>query len=164
LLFDPKGNAWIIYDSSRGNEFNLYLAKVEANGEVTEYPIGHTSKYEARASIAATVAGDGFWITAEQGKEKHGLDYRGHENDTGINARKRVLFGKFDLATKQFTRIPLGPAGEAGLPVNRPMVGVGKGGDPWVAYRYFNSALWRIAVTCYRQESKTWSSRPKTSL
>jgi hypothetical protein len=159
IAFDPKGNAWIIYDSSRGNEFNLYLAKVEANGEVTEYPIGHTSKYEARASIAATVAGDGFWITAEQGKEKHGLDYRGHENDTGINARKRVLFGKFDLATKQFTRIPLGPAGEAGLPVNRPMVGVGKGGDPWVAYRYFNSALWRIAVTCYRQESKAWSSR-----
>jgi hypothetical protein len=45
------------------------------------------------------------------------------ENETGINARKRVLFGKFDLATKQFTRIPLGPAGEAGLP--------GKPSDGW---------------------------------
>ena len=69
------------------------------------------------------------------------------------------MFGKFFIKSEKFTEIPLGPAGEAGLPVNRPMVGVGKGGDPWVAYRYFNSALWRIAVTCYRQESKTWSSR-----
>ena len=159
IAFDKKGNTWIAYDSSRGNEFNIYLAKVEGNGKVTEYPIGHSSKYEARASISATLEGDGFWITSERGKEKHGLDYRGHGNDTGINAQKRIMFGKFFIKSEKFTEIPLGPAGEAGLPANRPMVGVGKGGDPWVAYRYFNSALWRIAVTCYRQESKTWSSR-----
>ena len=159
IAFDKQGNAWIAYDSSRGNEFNIYLAKVEENGNVTEYPIGHSSKYEARASIAATPARDGFWITAEQGKEKHGLDYRGHGNETGINAQKRIMFGKFGINSEKFTEIPLGPAGEAGLPVNRPMVGVGKDGNPWVAYRYFNSALWRIAVTCYRQENKTWSSR-----
>ena len=159
IAFDKQGNAWIAYDSSRGNEFNIYLAKVEENGNVTEYPIGHSSKYEARASIAATPARDGFWITAERGKEKHGLDYRGHGNETGINAQKRIMFGKFGINSEKFTEIPLGPAGEAGLPVNRPMVGVGKDGNPWVAYRYFNSALWRIAVTCYRQENKTWSSR-----
>ena len=159
IAFDKQGNAWIAYDSSRGNEFNIYLAKVEGNGKVTEYPIGHSSRYEARASISATLEGDGFWITSERGKEKHGLDYRGHGNDTGINAQKRIMFGKFFIKSEKFTEIPLGPAGEAGLPVNRPMVGIGKGGDPWVAYRYFNSALWRIAVTCYRQESKTWSSR-----
>ena len=159
ISFDKQGNAWIAYDSSRGNEFNLYISKVEDNGKVTEFPVGHTSKYEARASIVANVEGDGFWITSEQGKEKHGLDYRGHGNDTGINANKRVLFGKFDIKSKKFTVIPLGPAGEAGKPTNRPMVGVGKDGNPWVAYRYFNSALWRIAVTCYRQESKTWSAR-----
>ncbi|MDG1325054.1 MAG: hypothetical protein P8P49_04735, partial [Opitutales bacterium] len=159
IAFDKLGNAWIVYDSSRGNEFNLYITKVEENGKVTEFPVGHTSRYEARASIEATVEGDGFWIAAEQGKEKHGLDYRGHGNETGINARKRVLFGKFDLKKKSFTEFPLGPAGEAGRPANRPMVGVGKDGNPWVAYRYFNSALWRIALTSFRQDSKTWSSR-----
>ncbi len=159
LAFDNKGNAWIAYDGSRGNEFNLYLAKVEDGGKVTEYPVGHSSRYEARASVVATAQGDGFWITAERGKEKHGLDYRGHENDTGINAQKRIMFGKFVIRSETFTEIPLGPAGEAGLPVNRPMIGVAKDGNPWVAYRYFNAALWRIAVTCYRQESKTWSSR-----
>lgn len=159
IAFDKWGNAWIIYDSSRGNEFNLYLARVEPDGKVTEYPIGHSSKYEARASIVATSEGEGFWIAAEQGKEKHGLDYRGHGNDTGINAGKRVLFGKFELESKRFHEIPMGAAGRAGVPANRPMVGVGKDGNPWVAYRYFNSALWRIAVTSFRQENKTWSSR-----
>ncbi|MEC8777533.1 MAG: hypothetical protein VXX28_00775, partial [Verrucomicrobiota bacterium] len=53
----------------------------------------------------------------------------------------------------------MGAAGRAGVPANRPMVGVGKDGNPWVAYRYFNSALWRIAVTSFRQENNTWSSR-----
>ena len=130
IAFDKWGNAWIIYDSSRGNEFNLYLARVEPDGKVTEYPIGHSSKYEARASIVATSEGEGFWIAAEQGKEKHGLDYRGHGNDTGINAGKRVLFGKFDLESKRFHEIPMGAAGRAGVPANRPMVGVSKDGNP----------------------------------
>ncbi len=159
LAFDGKGNAWIAYDSSRGNEFNLYLTKVEDNGKVTEFPVGHSSKYEARASIVSTTKKDGFWISAERGKEKHGLDYRGHGNDTGINAGKSILFGKFIINSKKFTEISPGHAGKAGNPVNRPMVGIGRNGDPWVAYRYFNRALWRIAVTSYRTDKKTWSSR-----
>jgi len=159
IAFDKKGNAWIAYDSSRGNEFNLNLAKVDDQGQVKEFPIAHSPKYEARASITATAQGDGFWITSERGKEKHGLDYRGHGNETGINAKKSVLFGKFEIASGKFTEIPLGHAGRAGNPVNRPVVGVGKDGNPWVVYRYFNRALWRIAATGYRLDSKTWSSR-----
>jgi hypothetical protein len=159
IAFDQKGNAWIAYDSSRGNEFNLNLARVNEQGQTKEFAIAHSPKYEARASITATARGDGFWITAERGKEKHGLDYRGHGNETGINAKKSVLFGKFDIASGKFTEIPLGHAGWAGNPVNRPVVGVGKDGNPWVVYRYFNRALWRIAATGYRLDSKTWSSR-----
>ena len=161
IAFDNKGNVWIAYDSSRGNEFNLNLTRVDGNdhGEVKEFPIGHSPRYEARASITATAEGDGFWIAAERGKEKHGLDYRGHGNKTGINAEKMVLFGKFDIATSRFEEIDLGPAGTAGNPVNLPVVGVGKEGNPWVAYRYFNAALWRVAATSYRVKSGTWSSR-----
>ncbi|MBG29268.1 MAG: hypothetical protein CMI31_04610 [Opitutae bacterium] len=159
MAFDEKGNAWIAYDSSRGNEFNLYLCRVDAEGKTKEFPIAHSNKYEARASLAATADGKGLWIAAERGKVKHGLDYRGHGNKTGINAEKSVLFGRFDIASSQFEEIPLGPAGEAGNPVNLPVVGVGREGNPWVAYRYFNAALWRVAVTSYRVKSGTWSSR-----
>ncbi len=159
IAFDREGNAWIAYDSSRGNEFNLYLARINAEGKVKEFPIGHSNKYEARSSLTATRDGKGFWIAAERGKVKHGLDYRGHGNKTGINAEKSILFGRFDVAASKFTEIPLGPAGEAGNPVNVPVVGVGKEGNPWVAYRYFTTALWRVAATSYRIKSGTWSSR-----
>jgi len=159
LAFDGEGNAWVLYDSSRGNEFNLYLARVTTAGEVKVFPIGHSASYEARGSITATAEGDGFWIAAERGKERWGLDSRGHENGTGINAGKSVLFGRFSLAEESFTEIPLGPAGEAGNPVNVPVVGLGRDGNPWVAYRYFATALWRIGLTAYRQDSETWSAR-----
>ena len=111
IAFDKEGHAWIAYDSSRGNEFNLNLARVDEQGQVKEFPIAHSPKYEARASITATAQGDGFWITAERGKEKHGLDYRGHGNDTGINAGKLVLFGKFEIGSGKFTEVSLGNAG-----------------------------------------------------
>ncbi|MEM7700024.1 MAG: hypothetical protein AAF236_16635, partial [Verrucomicrobiota bacterium] len=168
LAFDSDGRAWVVWDSSRShdtNEFNLYLACITLPSEpgaepsVVKYPIAHTDRYEARASIAATSDGTGFWIAAEQGKSRWGLDSRGHDNGTGINAGKRVLFGRFDIASEAFTEIPLGPAGEAGNPVNVPVVGVDQEGNPVVAYRYFQRALWRIEVTTYRQDSGTWSAR-----
>ncbi|MDA8908902.1 DUF3604 domain-containing protein [bacterium] len=159
LAFDREGNAWVLYDSSRGNEFNLYLARVTAGGEVEEFPVGHSESYEARGSIAATKEGDGFWIAAERGKKRWGLDSRGHKNGTGINAGKSVLFGKFDLDAKEFEEISPGPAAEAGNPINVPAVGVGEDGNPWLAYRYFATAIWRIGLTSYRQETQTWSAR-----
>ncbi len=158
IAFDQDGGAWIAYDSSRGNEFNLYLSHLSTDGSLKEYPIAHTERYEARASIAATVDGLGFWITSERGRVRWGLDVRGHDNDKGINAQKEVLFGRFEIASGQFTEHPLGPAGEAGKPVNLPEVGVGSDGNPWVAYRYFEKVLWRIALTAYRQDSDSWTS------
>ena len=159
LAFDDEGNAWIIYDSAKGNEFNLYLAKVNSKGVEATYPIGHSPRYEARADIVATQDKSGFWIAAEQGKVRWGLDARGHNNATGINARKSILFGKFTIETNQFEPIDMGNAGKAGAPVNLPCVGVSADGSPWVAYRYFERVLWRIAVSHYRPGKKTWASR-----
>lgn len=159
LSFDDKGRAWVIYDSSRGNEFNLYLTRVSASGAASEFPIAHSERYEARASIAPTADGAGFWIASERGRIRWGLDVRGHGNDKGINAQKEILFGRFDLETLEFTEHPLGSAGEAGDPVNLPEVGVGSDGSPWVAYRFFDRILWRIAVTSFRAEDDSWTSR-----
>lgn len=161
IAFDESGKAWVLYDSSRGNEFDLYLARVDPEGTVEEFPVGHSDRYEARGSIVATADGEGFWIAAERGKRRWGLDSRGHRNETGINAGKTVLFGRFDIGTATFNEIPPGPAGLAGGngPINVPVVGVGSDGAPWLAYRYFQSALWRIALTAYRVEDDSWSSR-----
>ena len=158
IAFDGQGNAWIVYDSAHGNEFNLYLAKVTREGEVENFPVGHSPSYEARADIAPTADGSGFWIAAERGKAHWGLDSRGHNNATGINAGKSILFGKFDIASGQFHEFPLGTAGRAGAPVNLPCIGVAPDGSPWVAYRYFERTLWRIAITRLGTEEKTWTA------
>ncbi len=158
VAFDREGNAWVIFDSSEGNEFNLYLTKVNADGKVGTFPIAHSPRYEARADIAATNDGTGFWIAAERGRVRWGLDVRGHGNQKGLNAQKDILFGRFDLETSTFTEIDPGRAGRAGAPVNLPAVGIDANGDPWLAYRYFERVLWRIAVTRYDQKTKTWSS------
>ena len=159
LAFDERGNAWIIYDSAKGNEFNLYLAKVSARGVEETFPIGHSPRYEARADIVEAADGSGFWIVAERGKVRWGLDARGHNNATGINARKSILFGKFTIETGKFESFEMGNAGKAGAPVNLPSVGVSANGSPWVAYRYFDRVLWRIAVSHFRSATKTWASR-----
>ena len=159
LAFDKEGNAWIGYDSADGNEFNINLACVSAEGDVKTFPIAHSPQYEARASIAPAADGSGFWIAAERGKVRWGLDSRGHGNNTGINAKKSVLFGKFDTASGEFETIPLGHAGQLGAPVNLPEVGVSPDGRPWVAYRYFEKTLWRVGLTRHDPATSEWSSR-----
>jgi hypothetical protein len=151
--------AWILYDSSRGNEFNLYLAKVSVEGTEATYPVAHSERYEARGDIGATNDGKGLWIAAERGRVRWGLDVRGHENTKGLNAQKEILFGRFDLASKAFNELPLGPAGEAGTPVNLPAVGVDRAGRPWVAYRYFTGDRWQIAVTYWNATERQWHAR-----
>lgn len=160
LAFDGGGGAWVLYDSSRGNEFNLYLARVDLKGGVETIPIAHSPKYEGRGAIARTADGKGFWIAAERGKERWGLDSRYHNDWHGINARKQVLFGRFDSGKKTFEEIPLGAADQPVAPgsaVNLPSVGVDAAGNPWVAYRYYDHVLWSVALTRYDLGAKSWS-------
>ncbi|MEX2578174.1 MAG: hypothetical protein WD342_03880 [Verrucomicrobiales bacterium] len=159
--FDDQDNAWIVYDSARDNEFNLFLARVRPDGDIETWPIAHSPRYEARASIARAPDGKSFWIAAERGKIRWGLDSRGHDNDTGINARKSVLFGRFDIESESFEAIPLGQVGRPAAPeapVNLPTVGIAPDGNPWVSYRYFDRVLWRIAVTRYDPKNEEWTS------
>ncbi|MCB1089331.1 MAG: hypothetical protein KDM63_20000, partial [Verrucomicrobiae bacterium] len=89
IAFDGNDGTWILYDSSRGNEFNLYLAHVSLDGKVETFPIGHSPRFEGRADIAASRDGQSLWIAAERGRGRWGLDVRGHDNDKGINAQKK---------------------------------------------------------------------------
>ncbi len=159
LAFAGENEAWIAYDSSRGNEFNLYLAKIDGDGPVKTFPLGHSPRYEARADITASVDGSGLWIAAERGRVRWGMDLRGHLPGNGMNAQKEILFGKFEFASGTFAEFPPGPAGEAGSPVNLPAVGIDSSGNPWLSYRYYNVNRWEIALTRFDQEKEIWHSR-----
>ncbi len=159
IAFAGEDEAWVAYDSSRGNEFNLYLAKIEGDGSVETFPIAHSPRYEARADITAASDGSGLWMAAERGRERWGLDLRGHLPGNGLNARKEILFGKFDFVSRTFTEIPPGPAAEAGNPVNLPALGVDASGNPWLSYRYYHVNRWEIALTRLDPGKGIWHSR-----
>jgi hypothetical protein len=163
LAFTHTDSAWIVYDSSAGSEFNLRLAKVRLDGTVDDRLLVQTPDYEARASIAFD-GKDGLWITAERGRQQWGLDARGHENDMGFNAQKRLMLGRYDIASGQFTEVPVphngrptpAPDPSPGFAVNVPSVAV-REGAVWLSYRYFANSLWRVAITRYDPATQRWA-------
>ncbi len=163
LAFTDARGGWIVYDGSAGSEFNLRLARVGLDGAVDDRVLVATPEYEARASIAADEKG-GLWIAAERGRRQWGLDSRGHENDMGLNAHKRLLLGRYDPATGVFTEVPVpekgrptpAPDPSPGFAVNLPSVAV-REGQVWLGYRSFANTFWRGVVTCYDPATGRWA-------
>lgn len=106
VAFAAQDGAWIAFDSSRGNEFNLYLAHVTLDGRTQIKQLTKSPRYEARASIAAAADGKGLWIASERGREGWGMVARSHGPLIGLNAQKRVLLGYYDIAAGTFTEMP----------------------------------------------------------
>lgn len=164
LAFGPDGGTWIAYDSSRGGEFNLYLARIAPDGALTEKQLTSSAEYEARAAICHDGKGS-LWIAGERGRRLWGKDLRGHDPADGLNGQKRLLLGRYDIATGQFTEVPVFDRGRpAPIPmpspthmVNLPSVAVDAGGDPWLAYRACNSLNWRVVLMKYDAARKQWT-------
>ncbi len=179
LAFTAQDGAWIVFDSSRGGEFNIYLAQVGLEGTVKELKITDTPEYEARASITAAKDGKSLWISGERGRRGWGLDMRGHEGEDSLNGQKRLIFGNFDIATNKFSeiavpmngklapraepspRLPAFPkvkiAPRSGMEVNLPALATDAGGNPWLAWRYYFENRWLIAVTRFVAATGVWS-------
>jgi hypothetical protein len=164
LAFSDARGAWVVYDSSVGSEFNLRLARVGLEGKVENKPLPATPDYEARASIASDGKG-GLWIAAERGRQEWGLDSRGHEDAMGLNAQKRLMLGRYDITSGEFSEVPVphhgrptpAPDPSPGFAVNVPSLAVGADGQVWLSYRYFANTYWRAAVTRYDPASQRWT-------
>ncbi len=178
VAFDGKDGAWVVYDSSRGDEFNVYAARVSLDGKVDTKKITDSPYYEARVSVASD-GGKTLWIAFERGKQRWGMETRGHEHAKGLNGQKRLVLGRYDLETGRFTEVaPLTPIlaawvkeqwkSRAAQPkignqlrtlaaVNLPEVGVDAAGNPWLACRYYTDRFWQIAVARFDAARGVWS-------
>jgi len=163
LAFTDEAGAWVVYDSSAGSEFNLHLARVSLDGSVRDRVLVETPDYEARAAITADAQG-GLWVAAERGRQQWGLDSRGHENDLGLNAGKRLLLGRYDPDKDTFSEVPVphkgrptpAPDPSPGFAVNVPSLAVTSDGRVWLGYRYFSNLFWRVALTAYDPATGRW--------
>lgn len=107
VAFDSEDGAWVIYDSSRGNEFNIYANRVSPEGAVGETKtLIHTDRYEGRVSAIGTPDGHGIWLTCERGNKEWGLDMRAHGGAQGLNGRKDSVLAYWDLASGEVKEMP----------------------------------------------------------
>ncbi|WP_395748753.1 hypothetical protein [Prosthecobacter sp.] len=107
LAFDGKGGAWICYDSSRGNEFNIYATHVSGDTTVGETKqLIATSRYEGRVNAITSKDGKGIWLACERGNEQWGLDMRAHGGQVGLNGRRDLVIAYWDLASGKVEELP----------------------------------------------------------
>ena len=100
ITFDHQNTAWILYDSSRGNEFNIYATPVTADLKVgATKPLIATDRYEGRVTAIATQDRKGIWLACERGNQQWGLDMRAHGHPQGLNGRKDTVIAYLDLQT-----------------------------------------------------------------
>lgn len=107
IAFDDQDGAWICYDSSRGNEFNIYATRVALNGAVGETKtLIATPRYEGRVSAVGSADGKGIWLACERGRMKWGLDIRAHGHLDGLNAQKSMVLAYWDVASGRVEEAP----------------------------------------------------------
>lgn len=100
VTFDHENTAWILYDSSRGNEFNIYATPVTADLKVgATKPLIATDRYEGRVTAIASKDRKGIWLACERGNQQWGLDMRAHGHPQGLNGRKDTVIAYLDLQT-----------------------------------------------------------------
>jgi len=112
VAFDAADGAWVIYDSSRGNEFNICANRVALDGKVGETKtLIHTDRYEGRVTAVGTPDGKAIWLACERGNEQWGLDMRAHGGAQGLNGRKDSVLAYWDIASGKVEEMPqLDPA------------------------------------------------------
>jgi len=177
LAFGADGNAAIVFDSSRDDNFDIFLANVTADGDVTSTRLTDSPHHQARPAIAATPDGRGYWIAYERGRMRWGKNARGGPQN-GLNQQKDIDVIFVDAAGK-ITRtsevrpllaplLPPKPAAAASArparrqaaavqAVNVPSLVVDADGNPWLACRYCNGVFWRLALMRCDVRTKRWS-------
>ncbi len=126
-----EGAAWILFDSSLGNEFNICATPIDAALKVGETKsLIATDRYEGRVSAIGASDGKGIWVACERGNQQWGLDTRAESHPMGLNGRKDTVFVYWDLASDVVEELPTPDGLFADLPPPPPYVPELRSDDP----------------------------------
>ena len=115
-------DAWVFFDSSRGNEFNIYGVKITPDLKVGETKtIIATDRFEGRVNAVGAKDDKGIWLACERGNQQWGLDMRAHGHPQGLNGCKDTVIAYLDLASGKVDELPSPDALFAALPGPQPM-------------------------------------------
>jgi hypothetical protein len=121
VAFDGQGGAWVLYDSSLGNEFNIYATHIDSALKAGKpQTLIATERYEGRVSAVGAKDGKGLWLACERGNPQWGLDMRAHGHPQGLNGRKDTVIAYWDLSSDKVEEVPSPDALFADLPGPKP--------------------------------------------
>lgn len=137
VVFGEGQGAWVVYDSSRGNEFNIYATNIGDDLKVGETKtLIATDRYEGRVSAIGAKDGKGIWLACERGNQQWGLDMRAHGHPQGLNGRKDTVIAYWDLAGGKVEEMPSPDGLFADLPGPQPAPAAApRGNSPKAAER-----------------------------
>ena len=111
IAFAGKDGAWVLYDCSLGNEFNIYATHISADLKADKpKTLIASERYEGRVSAVGAKDGKGIWLACERGNEQWGLDMRAHGGQVGLNGRRDLVIAFWDLENDKVEELP-GPDG-----------------------------------------------------
>lgn len=111
IAFAGKDGAWVLYDCSLGNEFNIYATHISADLKADKpKTLIASERYEGRVSAVGAKDGKGIWLACERGNEQWGLDMRAHGGQVGLNGRRDLAIAFWDLENDKVEELP-GPDG-----------------------------------------------------
>ena len=168
LAFGKADEALIVFDSSRGGNFDVLLARVSPAGKVRITPIAATDRYEARAEAAASEDGKTLWVAYEDGIARWGKDLGSEwrSQGGGLNYGRHLYLAKVDLATGKAVRLPdvallvpglLPIRGPNSSAINLPEVVVDEAGNPWLFFRIYGGGNWTVSVVKYDVKAGSWT-------
>ena len=170
ITFGPNDEAFVLFDSYRRGDYDVYLATISANGDKEIIPVAQTDRYEARGEHALSKDGKHLWVAYEDGCVRWGKDLGSEWRKIGggLNYDRRIKVVRVELASGEVEPIsditplvpdvvsPLGRPGSGA--VNLPKITIDGEGNPWVFFRYCperGAGHWQIAAT--RFDGREWS-------
>ncbi len=131
VAFDGKEGAWVLYDSSLGNEFNIYATRIGADLKAGKpRTLIATDRYEGRVSAVGAKDGKGIWLACERGNQQWGLDMRAHGGIQGLNGRKNLVIAYWDLDSEKVEELPAPDGLFADLPGPQNAAAAPRGNNP----------------------------------
>ena len=176
LAFGEKGEAFVVFDSYRNGDFDLFLCRISPAGKAgAPIPLAKTPRYEARGEAAVSPDGKSLWVIYETGMERWGKDLGAdwRKKGGGLHHDREIKLIRVDLSDNAIEEIAdvtallpdlVASPGEVGTgAIDVPEIIIGEDGAPWVFFRYclFKSpGFWQTAYARMNPETREWT-RPE---
>ncbi len=149
LAFGPDGTVYVVFDSYRNGDYDIFLAtmsKGHGSDETEIAAISASPDYEARPEAVVSADGKSIWMAWDTGQQRWGK----HSKGAGLHRNRFLRVVRYDLATKQTVSMPdvneLLPSlpGQGGELAELAVDGEG---DLWLLCRYVNWPIsWQVVA------------------